>query len=279
MVRSTIGVPRSPFTFPHERALCETSDHRWLRLKYHVAINAFCYLLFPDHLALSGHRMKGKCIAYLDVNSTGLTCQWMCIIQSYILNIALKREQESINVSNSYLPSYLLEFIVNSILGTFPQNMLGKKSIFIITDWYYSLTRAIPKPKFTSAQVADIFLNKWIKPYGLPGHILFDNRQQIVSKYLSSLWKYPSAKGWGRLWIILRPTERRKATKGSLYGNFNCTCPTKKRTERCSSNCWLISEIVTHIDPLMYYPLQKSLRDNYLFQGLMRFPLHYLVKL
>lgn len=59
-----------------------------------------------------------------------------------------------------------------------------------MTDWYAELTRAIQTTKIAPAQVANIFFNDWIVPYGIPDTVLSDNGQRFICKLFTTVPSY-----------------------------------------------------------------------------------------
>lgn len=84
-------------------------------------------------------------------------------------------------------PSGLLESIAIGILGAYPRTKSGKQYIYIITDRYTKLTRAVLAANKLSTHVADIHSNHSVFPCQIPDFILSDEGQTFVSKHFISL--------------------------------------------------------------------------------------------
>lgn len=60
-----------------------------------------------------------------------------------------------------------LEFVSMDILGPLPNTKTGNKFIVVMTDHYSILTRAIPTKKTTATDVARVFVESWVRKYGI----------------------------------------------------------------------------------------------------------------
>lgn len=50
------------------------------------------------------------------------------------------------------------------------------------------LTRAVPTSKTSSTNIANLFLDNWIVPFGSSGYVLTDNGPQFVGKFFAFVW-------------------------------------------------------------------------------------------
>lgn len=91
-------------------------------------------------------------------------------------------------------PSGSLEFVAVDLFGPLTRARSGKQFVIINTNSYSKLTRAIVTAKITTTQVANIFLNHWVIPYGIPETVLPDNGQRFVSKAFTSMRAYLGVK-------------------------------------------------------------------------------------
>lgn len=96
-------------------------------------------------------------------------------------------ENQRINASFSFFivegPS---EFVTTEITGPLSGTKTGNKFIFIMTDHYSEATRAIPTKKTTATDVAKIFVEDWIVPYGTLENLLMDIDPQLLKSSLMS---------------------------------------------------------------------------------------------
>lgn len=61
----------------------------------------------------------------------------------------------------------------------------GNQYICLITDRYSKLMRAISTFKTSETHMADIFVDYWVVPFGIPTYLLMDNGPQFVGKFLT----------------------------------------------------------------------------------------------
>lgn len=64
-----------------------------------------------------------------------------------------------------------LKSIVMDILDPLPQRKNEKVIIIVMTDRYLKMTRAIFTSKTAVTRFANVFLEHWIVPYGMPDHL------------------------------------------------------------------------------------------------------------
>ena len=74
-----------------------------------------------------------------------------------------------------------LEFVAIDLLGPLEPAYDGSKHVYVITDRYSKLTRAIPMKRISALEVARVFLNNWAFVYGLPHTLLSDNGPQFAA--------------------------------------------------------------------------------------------------
>lgn len=74
-------------------------------------------------------------------------------------------------------PDGPLELVAIDILGPLPGIKADRHFIFIVTDRYTKIARAIPTKIVTSTEVTNIFFNDWIVPSRPPNTVLSDNGQ------------------------------------------------------------------------------------------------------
>ena len=114
-----------------------------------------------------------------------------------------------------------LEFIAMDILGPLPRSKKGNRFITVMTDRYSKLTRAVPSTKTTAPQVALIFLDNWVIPYGIPSYVLTDNGPQFTSKFFACLCAFLGSK-------LLNTTAYHPQTNGQAE-RFNRTIVARMR--------------------------------------------------
>lgn len=92
-----------------------------------------------------------------------------------------------------FLPKSSPKFIAIDILGPLTRTMSCNQYVVTITDWYCTLSRAIPITNISSAQVVYIFSTHLLIRYRNPDIILllFDNGEQFISEVFISLCNYP----------------------------------------------------------------------------------------
>lgn len=81
----------------------------------------------------------------------------------------------------------LLKFVVMDILGPLPWTKKENEFIVVMTYRCSKIKRAIPTSKTTATNVANVFLDQCIVPYGIPDYSLADNGPEFVSKFLATL--------------------------------------------------------------------------------------------
>jgi transposase InsO family protein len=73
------------------------------------------------------------------------------------------------------------------ILGPPPVTRDGNRFLFIITDRYSKLTKAVPMRKITANEVACAFFIHWIACYGVPLILLSDNGAVFVANFFQAI--------------------------------------------------------------------------------------------
>lgn len=86
------------------------------------------------------------------------------------------------------------DFVFMNILGPLRKATQGKQIVFVITDRYFKLARAIPTSETSSAHIANVFLKHWIVPFGIPKYLLAENKLQPVSTFFASICAYLGVK-------------------------------------------------------------------------------------
>lgn len=61
------------------------------------------------------------------------------------------------------------------IAGPFSKTVQSNQYIFVITDRYYELTRAVLTLKTTAMLVGNLFTDHWYTSYGILTYLLIDN--------------------------------------------------------------------------------------------------------
>lgn len=75
------------------------------------------------------------------------------------------------------------DFVVMDILGPLSKTPQGSQFIFVVTNCYSKLKRAISTAIALSTHMEDISLDNWIVPFGILKFALADNGPQFVSKF------------------------------------------------------------------------------------------------
>ena len=79
------------------------------------------------------------------------------------------------------------------ITGLLPSIYRGRiyNSVLVIIDRYTKLVRYIPYLKtITIVELAEVFIEYWVKDFGTPEGIISDRRPQFTSKFWFSLYFY-----------------------------------------------------------------------------------------
>lgn len=71
--------------------------------------------------------------------------------------------------------------------GRLPKVQQNNQLNAVMTDRYSKLTSAIPASEMASTHMADVFLDKWLAPFGISEFVLGDYDLQFVSKFLAML--------------------------------------------------------------------------------------------
>lgn len=87
-----------------------------------------------------------------------------------------------------------LDFIPMHILGLLLKMVAGNQFIIVITDRYIKEDWVIPSSKASARQVASIFFDHWIVPYGIPVSLLTDNGLQFVRKLFETVYTFLGVK-------------------------------------------------------------------------------------
>lgn len=73
------------------------------------------------------------------------------------------------------------------ILGPLHMTNSGKKYIFITTDLYSKLKKAVPITNTTATRITNIFTEQWARNFEIPPTVLTDNGPQLTSKFFAEL--------------------------------------------------------------------------------------------
>ena len=73
------------------------------------------------------------------------------------------------------------------LIGPLKKTRTGKRFIFVITDRYSKLTRAVSMSTTTAPDIAAAFLNNWGFVYGVPNTILTDNGPQFIAEFFECI--------------------------------------------------------------------------------------------
>lgn len=93
-----------------------------------------------------------------------------------------------------FQPQVPLECIAIEILGLLPKTKRGSQFIFVITDRYRILTRAITRSNITAPVVAKVFPNACIILYGIPSSLLSENGPQFFNKFFAAFCAFLGTK-------------------------------------------------------------------------------------
>lgn len=80
-----------------------------------------------------------------------------------------------------------LEFVALNSLGPLAKRKQENRYVFVMKDLYSKLTRAIPIPKTTAAQVDMVVFEYRLMPYGILNTIMTDHGLQFAAKFLAVL--------------------------------------------------------------------------------------------
>ena len=87
-----------------------------------------------------------------------------------------------------------LEEVAMDILGPLPKSEAGNRFVLVITDRYSKMARAIPMQDTTTKDVAQVFVEHWVYPYGIPNKLLTDNGPQFESKLFAAICQFLGVK-------------------------------------------------------------------------------------
>lgn len=71
-------------------------------------------------------------------------------------------------------------------LGPLPKSTQGYQHVVVMADRYSRLTRAVLTAKRNATQIANIFLDHRIIPFGIQNYVLTDNGAQFVIKFFAT---------------------------------------------------------------------------------------------
>lgn len=80
-----------------------------------------------------------------------------------------------------------LEFVTRDILGPLPKTSKGNQFVWVMTDCYSKLERAVLTSTKTAVHAASMFMDHWIIPYGIPDYVLADNETQFIGNFFEWL--------------------------------------------------------------------------------------------
>ena len=73
------------------------------------------------------------------------------------------------------------------LLGPYLPTKNSSTNILVITDRFSKVTQMTPLLPTTAPAVANVFIDNWVIPYGLPVLIKFDNRLKFVAKFFEAM--------------------------------------------------------------------------------------------
>lgn len=103
----------------------------------------------------------------------------------YAVNKIAKRISSKANCSAS--PPGTLETAEMDLLGRLPKRSTGKRLLFVLTDRYCKLSRAIPTRTTTAPNFATILMDKCVMPYGFRDRLFTENGPQFFRKLFESI--------------------------------------------------------------------------------------------
>lgn len=85
-----------------------------------------------------------------------------------------------------FLASELIEFVAMDTVALF-WKLYNETSIFITTDYYSKLARAIQTLKTTVSNVTNVFMSRWLISYGIPAYLQIGSRTRHVSDFFTAM--------------------------------------------------------------------------------------------
>lgn len=86
-----------------------------------------------------------------------------------------------------FLGSGPLELVVKDIIGTFSKTGQGKQSIFVNTDRYSKLARALPKSETTVTHIANVLMDYWPITHDISTYLYTENRTQLARNFFAEV--------------------------------------------------------------------------------------------
>lgn len=80
-----------------------------------------------------------------------------------------------------------LEIDSACIGGLLLETMQCDLFIFVIAGRYFMLTRTVLSSTTTAAHLANLFMGRWLIPYGLLAYLFIDNGTQFVTKFFATV--------------------------------------------------------------------------------------------
>lgn len=84
--------------------------------------------------------------------------------------------------------SSLLELVPIDNLGALPCTVSGNQYVIVMTDRYSKLARAMPSDKTSSPNVANLFFDSWVVPYGIPAYIQTDYGMKFTCALFGTIY-------------------------------------------------------------------------------------------
>lgn len=78
-----------------------------------------------------------------------------------------------------------LELFAIDILGALRRKNSGSTFFTVVTDRNLKFTRAIPTSRTMATNTVNLFLDRWIDPYGKPDFLLTDNGPRFVGRFFA----------------------------------------------------------------------------------------------
>lgn len=88
----------------------------------------------------------------------------------------------------------LLDLVATTILDPLPRTTNRNQRVIVISNRYSKLKHVTTTAKTTTTQVANVFFDYCVVPYGVPIYLLTDNGFQSVRKFFAAICKYLGAK-------------------------------------------------------------------------------------
>lgn len=130
------------------------------------------------------------------------------------------------------------------MLGLLPRTESGNQYLVIIIDRYSKLNGKLLATNISSTHVAHTVFKHYVIANEIPDFILSQNGQQFVSRCFITFCSYLDVKKSRQLRSSRRRINKRKATPGRLYHDFECTSLMTNEIRTYSSVRWPLLTIV-----------------------------------